>query len=256
MPQTLIEIVQDILSAMDSDEVNSINDTTEAQQVATIVKRCYYDILSEIELPDEYRVFNLDASGDVTLPVVMTLPNTIENVEWVKYNKVSTTDVNQKFIQIPFYPKEEFLRVVQSYPSSDSTVESFTLDVENGTVDLLYLTDRSPEFYTTFDNRTLVFNAIDTDVDTTLQSSKTLCYGKLSPSFELDDSYVPFRDTKYESFLFNAAKATAFAELKQITNAKAEKAERRARIKTQPSKRAVEHDWPWYSQHTGYGRRI
>ena len=131
-----------------------------------------------------------------------------------------------------------------------------TLDVENGTVDLLYLTDRSPEFYTTFDNRTLVFNAIDTDVDTTLQSSKTLCYGKLSPCFELDDSYVPFRDTKYESFLFNAAKATAFAELKQITNAKAEKAERRARIKTQPSKRAVEHDWPWYSQHTGYGRRI
>lgn len=255
MPQTLIEMVQDILSSMDSDEVNSINDTTEAQQVATIVKRCYYDILSDIELPDEYTIFNLDASADPLKPVLMTLPSTIENVEWVKYNKVTTEDVNQKYTSIPFYPKDEFLRVVQSYPSSQSTTDSFTHTIENGSVDLLYLNDRGPEFYTSFDNRTLVFNAIDLSEESTLQSSKTLCYGKLSPHFELSDDYQPFRDTKYESLLFNAAKATSFAELKQISNAKAEKAERRARIKTQPSKRSVEHGWPWYSQHTGYGRR-
>lgn len=255
MPQTLIEIVQDILSAMDSDEVNSINDTTEAQQVATIVKRCYYDILSDIELPDEYAIFNLDASTDPDKPVLMSLPTNIENIEWVKYNKVTATDVDQKYTSIPFYPKEEFLRLTQSYPSSETTTGSFTHTIENGTVDLLFYNDRGPDFYTSFDNRTLVFNAIDLGVDSTLQSSKTLCYGKLSPHFELSDDYVPFRDTKYESLLFNASKAISFAELKQISNAKAEKAERRARIKTQPSKRSVEHGWPWYSQHTGYGRR-
>ena len=34
---TLIEMVQDILSDLESDEVNSINDSTEALQVAQIV---------------------------------------------------------------------------------------------------------------------------------------------------------------------------------------------------------------------------
>lgn len=140
MAQTLIEIVQDILSSMDSDEVNSINDTTEAFQVANIVKHAYLDLISEIDLPDAYDVFTLDASGDPDKPVIMTLPTTVENVEWVKYNKVSLTDTNQNFVEVPFYPKDTFLSIVQKYPSSDSFVGSFDLDTATSSIPLLYLT--------------------------------------------------------------------------------------------------------------------
>jgi hypothetical protein len=35
---TLLEIVQDILSDMDSDEVNSINDSVESLQLAQMIK--------------------------------------------------------------------------------------------------------------------------------------------------------------------------------------------------------------------------
>ena len=38
---TVLEMVQDILNDMDSDEVNSINDTIEAQQVANTVRTVY-----------------------------------------------------------------------------------------------------------------------------------------------------------------------------------------------------------------------
>lgn len=47
MRKTLLEMVQDILSEMDSDEVNSINDTVEAEQVATIIKNCYLALCNE-----------------------------------------------------------------------------------------------------------------------------------------------------------------------------------------------------------------
>ena len=40
MKRTLLEMTQDILSAIDADEVNSIDDTVEATQVATIIKNC------------------------------------------------------------------------------------------------------------------------------------------------------------------------------------------------------------------------
>ena len=43
---TLLEITQDIMSDMDSDNVNSINDSVEALQVAQVVKTTYYNIIS------------------------------------------------------------------------------------------------------------------------------------------------------------------------------------------------------------------
>lgn len=39
--RTLLDIVQEILNDMDSDEVTSINDTIESLQVANIVRSCY-----------------------------------------------------------------------------------------------------------------------------------------------------------------------------------------------------------------------
>lgn len=58
MPKPLIEYVQDILSSMDSDEVNSISDTVESMQVATILKNCYEELVANIELPEEYTLFS------------------------------------------------------------------------------------------------------------------------------------------------------------------------------------------------------
>ena len=66
MPKPLIEYVQDILSSMDSDEVNSISDTVESMQVATILKNCYEELVANIELPEEYTLFHLDSSSDVS----------------------------------------------------------------------------------------------------------------------------------------------------------------------------------------------
>jgi len=252
---TLIEIVQDILSAMDSDEVNSISDTTESLQVATIVKNAYNDILTEIELPTEYTLFKLDSSGNPAKPVQMSIPDNIDNIEWIKYNKVTVEDTTQQFKEIEFLPKENFLRMVHGFNSDDDNIASFNYTMDGVDFPILYRTDINPQYYTSFNDRDVVFDAILIDVDTTLQSTKTMCYGKKTSVFTMSDSFVPFTEDKYSSFLFNSAKALAFAELKQMTNAKAEKAERRARIKTQSSKRAVPYARPQYDYISGYGRR-
>ena len=42
---TVLEIVQNILSDLNSEEVNSISDTIEADQVAEIVKTTYLDLV-------------------------------------------------------------------------------------------------------------------------------------------------------------------------------------------------------------------
>ena len=44
MKQTLLQMTQSILSDMDSEAVNSISDTVEAQQIASVIEDTFYNI--------------------------------------------------------------------------------------------------------------------------------------------------------------------------------------------------------------------
>ena len=68
MKKTLLEIVQNILNEMDSDEINSIDETVEASQVAQIVRSCYDEIISRDNWPHLKKMVQLEASDDITKP--------------------------------------------------------------------------------------------------------------------------------------------------------------------------------------------
>lgn len=289
MKFTVLEIVQDILSAMDSDEVSSLNDTIEAQQVGKIVKNCYNDIISTIDLPDEFTLFQLDPSLDPAKPVVMYTPAAFEGTQWIKYNKKgnasggsgapsgtwttpdglviyygpaeasfgsgATGATHQQFTDIIYLPREKFLQDTQSFVSTEANILSYSVNVDGTPIPLLCRNDKMPDYWTIIDNRTILFDSYNAAVDTTLQSSKTMCYGKKTRQFVMTDGWVINLDDRYSSLLFNEAKATAFAELKQIQNTKAEKAARLARIKTQKNKQAAPYPEAAIDQIPGYGRR-
>lgn len=89
---TLLEMTQEVLSSLDSDSVNSISDTVESTQVATIIKRKYYDIISRGALPDQQVLIQLTASGDATLPTLMYIPAGVVQIDWIKYFDVNPND--------------------------------------------------------------------------------------------------------------------------------------------------------------------
>ena len=77
MRYTLLEMTQLILSAMDSDEVNSISDTTESLQVANMARSVFYDMCVDMNFPCYETLLQLEASGDSAKPVLMTMPSTL-----------------------------------------------------------------------------------------------------------------------------------------------------------------------------------
>jgi hypothetical protein len=83
---TLLEMTQDIMSDMDSDEINSINDSVEALQVAQIIKTTYYNIIDGKDYAFLYELFQMDASGTATRPTHMSLPEDVIDLKWIKYN--------------------------------------------------------------------------------------------------------------------------------------------------------------------------
>ena len=56
MQMTLLEMVQDILNDIDSDPVNSIDDTEESVQIAQIIKTSYFALSTNRNWPHQKKL--------------------------------------------------------------------------------------------------------------------------------------------------------------------------------------------------------
>lgn len=252
---TLLDYTQQILSSLDSETVNSYSDTVESIQVANIIKTVYNDIQARVDLPEHYTLFELTASTDTDQPVLMTRPDDVLNIEWVQYNKVVDGDTDPLFQSVTYLPLMEFLRRADSLKVSEDEVESFDYTQTNGdTLTFLYRNDVAPTYFTTFDDHVLIFDSYDSEVDTTLQKTKTRCYGKKDQEFILSDSYVPFLDRDLSTLLLNEAKVLAFTELKQVGHDVARQWAMRGWSKVQKSKRGIDSKRSELDRLPNYGR--
>jgi hypothetical protein len=253
---TLLTLVQDILSAMDSDEVNSINDTTESLQVARLIRNTYYDIVDRTGLPEDETLFNLIASGSSLQPTVMTLPSNISKMRWVKYDLHKSTDTDTFFTDVLWLPVKDFFnRSDQLRNGTDANVSTATLVIGANSVPFYYTNNAGPQYYTSYDDVTVIFDSFDSAVDATLQSSKTQCAGKINETFSVVDSYVPPLNDAQFSLLRNEAKSLAFAELKQTVHAKAEGTAKRQWTALQRNKRQIEGKSAEFNRLPNYGRK-
>lgn len=255
MKDTLLTLVQDILSAMDSDEVNSINDTTESLQVARLVRNTYYDIVDRTGLPEDQTLFNLIPSNNLAQPTLMTVPSNIVHVDWVKYDMRKATDTDSFYEDVKWLPMKTFFDLSDMKRETDPTTMRTTLTVGSNLVPFFYTNNAAPQYYTSYDDNTILFDAYDAEVDSTLQGSKTQCHGKLTEIFSVVDSFIPPLNDAQFSLLRNEAKALAFAELKQAQHARAEGTARRLWTSLQRTQRQVEGKTREFDRLPNYGRK-
>jgi hypothetical protein len=215
-----------VLSSIDGDEVNSVNNTTESRQVAMIVRRVYLDLLANISYPEKYGLGQLTSSGSALLPVVMYRPNTFNTIQWIKYNKADLT----------FVEPSVFFDYIYTLDDDEDNVGTATIN----SVAILYNNDVDPRFWTTLDDSTILFDSYNATDGTTLLTANSVIYGEKVATFDInDDTFTPVLDDNQFSLLVNEAKSLAYAELKQTAHQKAEQTARRQRVKAQNNKRAV-----------------
>jgi hypothetical protein len=255
MKDTLLELVQNILASLGDDEVNSINDTASALQVANIVKETYFELLSGLDLPEHYDFIELDASSPTT-PTLMTLPSNVLNLNWVKYDNQTADDDGPVYVEVPFQDLDSFLTMMHSLDTANDTVFSYqTLTDNNVLLDVLGSNDAFPTRYTCFDDHTILFDAYNLEFDANLVSDKILAYGLIAPTFTLDDDFTPDLDAKQFALLRSEAKAQAFIEIEKKPNDKAERRARKGWIRSQRDKRAVPFPNPTWNALPNYGRK-
>lgn len=219
MKPNLLAITQEILSDMDSDIINSIDDTDEAGQVAQIVKSTFEAMISNRNWPHTKRMINLIPSGDSNFPVYMTIDEDIKEMISIFYEKHRDGDTRLRYDEVFWKDPDDFLRLTNKRDSD--SVNILTIIDPTG-VQLLIQNDRSPTWYTSFDDETLIFDSYDSTVDNTLQASKTQARAYIMPEFELTDTYIPDLPKEAFSALIEEAKSKAQFKLRQMQDIKSE----------------------------------
>ena len=248
---TLLEIVQDILSDADGDEVNSIADTIESDQCARIVRNEFMDIADVFDLEHHKRPVKLTASGAST-PCLMTRPEGFHAMEWVKYDARTTAGADPNYELVTYITPSDFLVMSDIRTASDSDVEQMTLT--NSTHVINIKNDRAPEYWTIIEGYDdIIFDAYDSSLETNLQTSKSLAYGIQRPTLALSDSAVPDLPQNLMQLLKNRSRAFYFDLYKDGTTREIDKRSRHSETRAQRL-RHVKKD---YNDRTGpnYGRK-
>lgn len=252
MRYTLIQLVQRVLESIDSDEVNTIAESPESLAVANIIKENYNNIIGEYDAKEVHTLFHLDASTDDTKPCLMYLPEYISEVELVQYN---VGDSTSGVVLRPIEYKEltDFMQMIGGYDPQVNWVSSQTINWGEGDFTFKLRNDIWPSWWTSPDDKTIIFDSYKSDVEDTLTSIRTYCTGFRIPTFQMVDTYVPDLDPKHFQLLLQESKAQAAIELKQVQNQDAEKKARRNRLLAYKTKDSTDTR-PNIRKHGGYGR--
>lgn len=216
---TLLEIVQSVLNDMDSDTVNSIDDTVESQQVASIVKDVYREMISNRNWPHLRRMTQLESVNDLSKPNYLKLPEGTKELVWFRYDKHKIYNDRLVYEDVRYKEPDAFLRMTHGRNSNNENVETIT---DFSGVSFLVYTNQPPMYWTTFDDLYIVCDSYDASVDDTLKESKSQALAYIETPWEgLNDS-IPDLPSEAFSALLAEVKSLAFFTLKQMINTKAE----------------------------------
>ncbi len=244
----LLEIVQEILSDMNSDNVNSISDTIEAQQVAIICRRTFENLYNDRIWPRNGQLFQLEALSDNARPTHMKFQEDVSEVLWVKYDTRTAISDPIKYTDITYKSPEDFLAFVMQRDATKDFAET-VIDIHG--VPLIIHNNHAPTYYTSFDDEHLVFDSYDSTMDSTLQASKSQVFGYREPVWEMEDTFVPDIPSKAFPYFINEAKSICFLKIKEVFSQKDEQHSNRQKSWLSRRKRTVKNG----VRYPDYGRK-
>ncbi len=217
--KTLLEITQDILSDMSGDQVDSITDTEEAEQVARIVISTFNALVSRTEWPKHKKLLSLVPYTDSAKPNYMRLPTNVKALVSVFYDKHLLGDTRKLYQEVKYKSPEDFLRYLNNRNTDNSNVE---IIVDESGVELAVFNDKPPTYYTSFDDITLIFDSYDSEVETTLQAGKFQITAYILPTLDFSNSAIPDLPLDAESLLIEEATSRCQFKLAEVQDLKAE----------------------------------
>jgi len=217
MKSTLLQVVQSILSDMDSEDVNTISDTVEAQQVASVVEDTYFNIIAARSIPEHNKLIPLVSLANNAKPTHFTYPARTKQLMRLDYN-IGTASV-------PDYREIVYVEPLVFIDRMDETAKKVT--TVDQSVELFVGNDKDPSYYTSFNDNHIIMDAYDASVEANLASNKTRAFCAIYPTFSQTDAFEPDLDQTLMPLLLAEAKSACMSLFKGGSDPKVEQSARR-----------------------------
>ena len=216
MKSTLLQVVQSILSDMDSENVNTLSDTVEAQQLASVVEDTYFNIIAARDIPEHNKLIPLVSLSSTARPTHFTYPARTKQLMRVDYNIGTASS--------PDYREIVYVELVFIDRMDETAKKVTTVDQS---VELFVATDKDPSYYTSFNDNHIIMDAYDVSVEANLASNKTRAFCAIYPTFSQTDSFAIDLDQTLMPLLLAEAKSACMSLFKGGSDPKVEQSARR-----------------------------
>lgn len=187
MALTLLEAVRTYLNAVDGFMVDSIAETDEACRAARIARDTYLRLFSDIDnFKPHGKVIPLESLADLSRPTHLYIPEKVQRIQesLIEYNR---DDDRTSYYQLTYIQPREFLQLLRGRSGED--VGAVVVTEDTGAEYVVY-NNRQPQFWTSFDDQTIVLDSWDVEESTTVVASRCRLYATVVPSFTLEDDYL------------------------------------------------------------------
>lgn len=244
--KNVLQYVQACLSTMDSDNVDSITDTSESMQVAELLQDLYFELLNRQEWSFLHGPQTLTSSADPAFPTSFAIPSGLRHLRNVWYNVHESGGVARRELKY-FEPTDFLTRFGSGGPQANKQLVTLP-----GQIQFYVRNDMMPHYYTSFDGVSLVCDSFDSAVESTLQAVKISAYGVGTPAFTVQDDFVPKLPEHMVPLLQHTLNAASHLYFKQQASSVDEIRVRRqlAQARSRESKLTREH---YYAN--AFGRR-
>ena len=243
---TMLQYVQLIAEAIESDEIDALDETIEATQIMNILQQTYNEVMDRRDwehLRD--RVVQLDVmpAGDTKINHLL-IPPSVTMIQCLRY--LSTQG---KYTDLTYLQPCDFLAQLHGRDVNDTNITSIPND--DG-VPMYILTDKAPTYYTSFDEVSLAFDAYETVRGIGNQIADTVIVGNIKPIPNWTEplSTLPMPE-RMNSLILNEAIATANYRLRQTADPRSERLARRQNIKMRELEPRTQRD----NKEVTYGRK-
>lgn len=248
--RTIIQLVQQLGEAIGSDEIDNLDETIEASEIATILEQTVDEVVSRKRwefLKDRVRQLDDRVAGSTQLNTLV-IPSDVTRVNCVRYRDTNNLTITT-FLDVMYMQPCDFLEFVQARDSVDANI---TAIANSDGVLINVLTDNAPTRWTSFDEENITFDAYDASIGTGNLIVDSVIIADIVPVIDYTDPSANLKlPERMESLIYNEALSTCNFRLRQTRDIKAD----RVALRQHRALRELEHVTMKDERILNHGRR-
>ena len=235
--RTILKLVQDLAAGISSDEIDTLDETIEATEIATILSQTLQEVLDRKTwefMKDKVKQLDDRAGGSTQLNTLL-IPSDVLHINCLRYR-----DDNDKFFDVTYLQACDFIAKLQSRTSTQDDID---IIINSDGVELLVKNDIVPQYWTSFDEETITFDAYNLATGTGNLIEDSVIIADVMPVTDFTDPDAVLNiPERMETLVFNEALVTCNYRIRQTRDPRADRVARRQGISLRENEHITNKD--------------